>query len=152
MCIFIIPIHNCHQIFLLNGNTARFPCTLKTGIFYLKRFSLLSLKSVFDLFITLERSESILEIHVIESAVSSPFVKAEGDSNRIFCAVFETVCASELAAMCAYQIREHLYLTFADHLDLYSQQAIPNFRFPSEQNPLFSEWIMSLVWNILNRK
>jgi hypothetical protein len=26
--------------------------------------------------------------------------------------VFETVCASALAAMCAYQIGEHLYLTF----------------------------------------
>jgi hypothetical protein len=31
--------------------------------------------------------------------------------------VFETVCASSLA-MCAYQIGEHLHLTFADHLDL----------------------------------
>jgi hypothetical protein len=41
--------------------------------------------------------------------------------------------------MCAYQIGEHLHLTFADHLDLYSQQANPNFRFPSEQIPLFSE-------------
>jgi hypothetical protein len=29
-------------------------------------------------------------------------------------------CASSLA-MCAYQIGEHLHLTFADHLDLYSQ-------------------------------
>jgi hypothetical protein len=62
-----------------------FPCTLKAGIFSLKRFSLLSLKSVFDFFITLERSEtrqdkfeSISEI--IESVVSSPFVKAEADS------------------------------------------------------------------------
>jgi hypothetical protein len=42
-------------------------------------------------------------------------------------------------AMCAYQIGEHLHLTFADHLDLYSQQANPNFRFPSEQIPIFSE-------------
>ena len=62
-----------------------FPFTLKAGIFSLKRFSLLSLKSVFDFFITLERSETrqnkfenILEI--IESVVSSPFVKAEADS------------------------------------------------------------------------
>jgi hypothetical protein len=38
--------------------------------------------------------------------------------------------------MCAYQIGEHLHLTFSDHLDLYSQQANPNFRFPSEQIPL----------------
>jgi hypothetical protein len=38
---------------------------------------------------------------------------------RIFCTVFETVCASSLA-MCAYQIGEHLHLTFADHLDLQS--------------------------------
>jgi hypothetical protein len=52
--------------------------------------------------------------------------------------VFETVCASSLA-MCVYRIGEHLHLTFAVHLDLYSQQANPNFRFPSEQIPLFSE-------------
>jgi hypothetical protein len=39
-------------------------------------------------------------------------------------------------SMCAYQIGEHLHLTFSDHLDLYSQQANPNFRFPSEQIPL----------------
>jgi hypothetical protein len=37
--------------------------------------------------------------------------------DRIFCTVFETACASSLA-MCAYQIGEHLHLTFADHLDL----------------------------------
>jgi hypothetical protein len=67
-----------------------------------KHRPLLSLKSVFDFFIILERSEtqqdkfeSILEI--IESVVSSPFVKAEADSDRIFCTVFETVCASSLA-------------------------------------------------------
>jgi hypothetical protein len=54
----------------------------------------------------------------------------------IFCTVFETVCASSLA-MCAYQIGEHLHLTFADHLHLYSQQSNPNLRFPSEQIPLF---------------
>ena len=66
-----------------------FPCILKAGIFSLKRFSLLSLKSVFDFFITLDRSEtrqdefeSILEI--IESVVSSPFVKAEADSVEYF--------------------------------------------------------------------
>jgi hypothetical protein len=53
--------------------------------------------------------------------------------------VFETVCASSLA-MCAYQIGEHLHLTFADHLDLYSQQANPNFRLLSEQIPLIF-WI-----------
>jgi hypothetical protein len=35
---------------------------------------------------------------------------------------------------------------------LYNQQANPNFRLPSEQIPIFSEWIMPLVWNILNRK
>ena len=63
-----------------------FPCTLKAGIFSSKRFFLLSLKSIFYFFITLERSsetrqdqfESILEI--IESVVSSPFVKAEANS------------------------------------------------------------------------
>jgi hypothetical protein len=57
---------------------------------------------------------------------------------ELFVQKFETVCASSLA-MCAYQISEHPHLTFADHLDLYSQQANPNFRFPSEQIPLFSE-------------
>jgi hypothetical protein len=70
-----------------------FPCTLKAGIFLKKKegFSLLSLKSVFDFFfITLERSktrqdkfESILEI--IESVVSSPFIKAEADDRPIAC-------------------------------------------------------------------
>jgi hypothetical protein len=64
--------------------------------------------------------------------------KSRSISGRIFCTVFETVCASSLA-MCAYQIGEHLHLTFADHLDLYSPQSNPNFRFPSEQIPLFSE-------------
>ena len=66
-----------------------FPFTLKAGIFSLKRFSLFSLTSVFDFFITLERSEtrqdkleSILEI--IESVVSSPFVKTEADSVEYF--------------------------------------------------------------------
>jgi hypothetical protein len=42
---------------------------------------------------------------IIESVVSSPFVKAEADSDRIFCTVFETVCASSLA-MCAHRICE----------------------------------------------
>ena len=66
-----------------------FPCTLKAGIFSLKRFSPLSLKSVFNFFITLKRSEtrqdkfeSILEI--IVTVVSSPFVKAEADSVEYF--------------------------------------------------------------------
>ena len=77
--------------------------------------------------------------------------KSRSGFGRICCTVFETVCASSLVT-CAYQIGEHLHLTWADHLDLYSQQANPNFRFPSEQIPLFSEWIMSFVWNILNRK
>ena len=74
-------------------------------------------------------------LEIIESVVSSPFVKAEADSDRIFYTVYETVCVSSLA-MCPYQIGEHLHLTFSDHLDLYSQQANPNFRFPSEQIPL----------------
>ena len=64
-----------------------------------------------------DKFESILEIK--ESVVSSPFIKAEADLDRIFCTVFETVCASSLA-MCAYQIGEHLHLTFSGHLDLYS--------------------------------
>ena len=91
--------------------------------------------------ITLERSktrqdkfESILEL--IESVVSSPFVKAEADSVEYFVLCLKR--ASSLA-MCDYQIGEHLHLTFADTLDLYSQQANSNFRFRSEQIPLFPE-------------
>jgi hypothetical protein len=97
------------------------------------------LKSIFDFIITLGRSEtrqdkfdSILEI--IESVVSSPFVKAEVDSVEYFVLCLKRVCASSLA-MCAYQIGEHLHLTFSDHLDLYSQQANPNCWSPSEQIP-----------------
>jgi hypothetical protein len=70
-------LDDCHQTFLQNGNTARFS-------FYTESRNI-SLESVNDFFITLERSEtrqdkfeSILEI--IESVVSSPFVKAEADS------------------------------------------------------------------------
>ena len=77
------------RIFCETETLRDFPCTLKARIFSLKRLSLLSLKSVFDFFITLERSktrqdkyESILEI--IESVVSSPFVKAEADSVEYF--------------------------------------------------------------------
>jgi hypothetical protein len=80
-------------------------------------------------FITLERSktrqdkfESILE--TIKSVVFSPFVKAEADLVECFVLLFETVCASSLA-MCAYQLSEHLHLTFADHLD----KQIPVFGF-----------------------
>jgi hypothetical protein len=76
-------------------------------------------------------------LEIIESVVSSPFVKAEADSDRIFCTVLETMCVSSLA-MCAYRIGERLHLTFSSHLNLYSQQANPNFRFPSEQIPLVS--------------
>jgi hypothetical protein len=67
-----------------------------------------------------------------ELSIAAHFFKKQKRIRRIFCIVFETVCASSLA-MCAYQIREHLHLTFADHLHLYSQQANPNFRFRSEQ-------------------
>jgi hypothetical protein len=52
-----------------------------------------------------------------------------------FCTVFETVCASSLA-MCAYQISEHLHLTFVDHLDLYSQQANPTVSRIEEQRKI----------------
>jgi hypothetical protein len=63
-----------------------FLCTLKAGIFSLKKvFSPFIKKRIFFFFITVERSkrrqdkfESILEI--IESVVSSLFVKAEADS------------------------------------------------------------------------
>ena len=109
-----------------------FPCTLKAWIFSLKRCSLLSLKSG-----QRQRQDKFLKI--IESVVFTPFVKAEAGSDIICCTVFETACASSLA-MCAYQIGEHLHLTFSDHLDLYSQQANPNCRFPSEQIPHFF-WI-----------
>ena len=121
-----------------------FPCTLKAGIFSFKKIFSPFIKKRIWFFHTLERSktrhdkfESILEI--IESVVSSPFVKAEADSDRIFYTVFETVCTSSLA-MCAYRICERLHLTFSGHLDLYSQQANPNFRLQSEQIPLIF-WI-----------
>jgi hypothetical protein len=42
-----------------SGKHCDFPCTLKAGIFSLKRFSLLSLKSVFDFFIALEQLETL---------------------------------------------------------------------------------------------
>jgi hypothetical protein len=70
---------------------------LKIGIFLLNTSR--DGRSVFDFFIALEqletrrdKFESILEIK--ESVVSSPFIKAEADLDRIFCTVFETVCAS----------------------------------------------------------
>jgi hypothetical protein len=67
-----------------------FLCTLKAGIFSLKKvFSPFIKKRILIFFITLERSktmqdkfESILEI--IESVVSSPFVKVEADSVEYF--------------------------------------------------------------------
>jgi hypothetical protein len=70
--------------------------------------------------------------------IPATICKSRSGFGRIFCTVLETVCASSLA-MCAYQIGEHLHPTFSGHLDLYSQQVNPNFRFPSEQIPLFSE-------------
>ena len=127
-----------------------FLCTLKAGIFSLKKvFS-------FIFFIALERSkrrQDKFESNFRNNRICWFFTicKSRSGFGRIVCTVFETVCASSLA-MYVYQIGEHLHLTFADHLDLYSQQANPNFRFPSEQIPLFSEWIMSLVWNILKKK
>ena len=125
-----------------------FLCTLKAGIFSLSKiFSPFIKKRIwfFSLHSSDRRQGKInlkAFLEMIEYVVTSPFVKVEADSDRICCTVFETVCGSSLA-MCAYQIGEHLHLTFADH---------PNFRLPSEQIPPFSEWIMSLVWNILNRK
>jgi hypothetical protein len=108
-----------------------FPCTLKAGIFKKKKFSPFIKKRIFFFFITLERSNTRKDKFecILEIIESSPFVKAEADLVEYF-VVFETVCASSLA-ICAYQTSEHLHLTFADHLDLYSQQANPNFRFPS---------------------
>jgi hypothetical protein len=80
-------LDDCHQIFLQNGNTARFSLYTESGNILKKKNSLLSLKSVFDF--TLEPSktrqdkfESILEI--IEFVVSSPFVKAEADLVEYF--------------------------------------------------------------------
>ena len=67
---------DCHQIFLQNGNTVRFSLyTESMNIFC---------KNIFSPFIKKrletrqDKFESILEI--IESVVSSPFVKAEVDS------------------------------------------------------------------------
>ena len=66
-----------------------FPCTLKAGIFSLKKIFSPFIKKRILLFSLHERSktrqdkfESILEI--IESVVSSPFVKAEADSVEYF--------------------------------------------------------------------
>jgi hypothetical protein len=78
--------------------------------------------------------ENILAFSVQGKSRSIPVLQ----KNLVTIILFDTVCASSLA-MCAYQIGEHLHLTFADHLDLYSQLANPNFRFPSEQIPFFSE-------------
>ena len=149
---------DCHQIFLQNGNSARFSLYTESGIIYFKKiFSPFIKKRIwfFSLHSSGRRQGKInlkAFLEIIESVVSSVTIcKSRSGFGRLFCNVFETVCASSLA-ICAYQIGEHLHLTFADHLDLYSQLANPNFRFPSEQIPLFSEWIMSLVWNVLNRK
>ena len=125
-----------------------FPCTLKAGIFSLKRFSLLSLKAylIFSLHSRCRRQGKInlkAFLEIIEYVVTSPFAKVEADSDRICCTVFETVCGSSLA-ICAYQIGEHLHLAFANHLDLYSQQENPNFRLPSEQIPLVF-WINNVL-------
>jgi hypothetical protein len=133
-----------------------FPCTLKAGIYSLNRVFSLFIKSVFDFFHytpAVEDKARYIWKHFRNNRICCFFTicKSRSEFGRICCTVFETVCASSLA-MCAYQIGEHLHLTFADHLDLYSQQANPNFRFRSEQIPLFSEWILSLVWNILNGK
>ena len=73
---------------------------------------------------------------IIESVVSSPFVKQKWIRIEYF-----VLCLKRsFLAMCAYQIGEHLHLTFSGHLDLYSQQANPNFRLLSEQIPLIF-WI-----------
>jgi hypothetical protein len=134
-----------------------FPSTLKAGIFIKKKkkISPFIRKRIwfFSLHSIGRRQGKIYLEEFRNNRICCFFTicKSRSVFGRILCTVFETVCASSLA-MCAYQISEHLHLTFADHLDLYSQQAHPNFRFPSEQIPLFLEWIMSLVWNILNRK
>ena len=135
-----------------------FLCTLKAGIFSLKKVFSPCINKRIWFFSLLKRSktrqdkfESIFRNTCNRICCFFTICKSRSGFGRIFCTVFETVCASSLA-MCAYQIGEHMHLTFADNLDLYSQQANPNVRFPSEQIPLFSEWIMSLVWNILNRK
>jgi copper oxidase (laccase) domain-containing protein len=61
-------------------------------------------------------------LEIIESVVSSPFVKVEANSVEYF-----VVCASSLA-MCAYQIGEHLHLSFAERLDLYKSNTLFNER------------------------
>jgi hypothetical protein len=132
-----------------------FLCTLKAGIFSMKKvFSPFIEKRIWFFHYTraVEDKARYIWKHFRNNRICCFFTicKSRSGFGRICCTVFETVCASSLA-MCAYQIGEHLHLTFADHLDLHSQQSNPNFRFPSEQIPLFSEWIMSLVWNILNR-
>ena len=167
VCIFI-PLNMLHnklseifwmiatRLFCKRKYWAIFLVQWKREYFKKKRFSLLSLKSAFDFVhytrAVEDKARSIWK-HFRNNIICCFFTicKSRSGIGRICCTAFETVCASSLA-MCAYQISEHLHLTFADHLGLYSQQANPNFRFPSEQIPLFSEWMMSLVWNILNRK
>ena len=101
-----------------------FHCTLKAGIF--------SLKKVFSPFIkrriwffyytrTVEDKARYIWKHFRNNRICCFFTicKSRSGFGEIFCTVFETVYASSLA-MCAYQIGEHLHLTFADHLDLQS--------------------------------
>jgi hypothetical protein len=61
-------------------------------------------------------------------------------SNTLFNERREILFKEHIPAFSVYQIGEHLHPTFFGHLDLYSQQVNPNFRFPSEQIPLFF-WI-----------
>jgi hypothetical protein len=134
-------LDDCHPIFLQNGNTARFSLYTESRN--------ISLKSVFDFFITLERRRQgkINLKHFRNNKICCflTICKSRSGFGRIFCTVFETVCVSSLA-ICADQKGEHLHLTFSGHLDKYSQQANPNFRFPTEQIPLVF-WIMFWVGN-----
>jgi hypothetical protein len=84
-------LDDCHQIFLQNGNTARFSLYTESGNILKKKEK----KKIFSPFIKKrillfslhsktrqDKFESILEL--IESVVSSPFVKAEADLVEYF--------------------------------------------------------------------
>ena len=117
MCIFIMLMNMLHnklsemlwiivtRFLCKMGTLHDVPCTLKAGIFSLKRFSLLLLKNVFDLHITLEAR--YIWKHFRNNRICCFFTicKSRSRFGRIFCTAFETVCASSLA-MCAYQIGE----------------------------------------------
>jgi hypothetical protein len=140
-------LDDCHQIFLQNGNTARFSLyTESRNIFFKKGISYSKYSRRGTLFIQEKVGSALTEtenwdlivdctsrdgrqmldagVHLSDKRILLikhfrnnriccffTICKSRNGFGRIFCIVFETVCASSLA-MCAYQIGEHLHLTF----------------------------------------